>query len=163
VRLGEDLRQLELAVARGKTQRALVRSGFDAARNPLEAGDAAPRPYAQAGEAAARAEADRIGQPPAPLEVHVEQVAARFKLGKSLAQCFGERQIPGELSERLELDQVGGQQAMLALVGRRGRPGQAKTRRAHRRLARSAQRQVARADLVAGEHHAALEASAQLR
>ena len=105
-RLGKNARKIELGLARRQGQAALRLARLDASRESREPRQLAARVHAEIGKAAAHRDALRRGEIAAPLELRIEQPAARRQIGQEPAHVRGQGQRGRELRERLELDYV---------------------------------------------------------
>ena len=105
-RLGKNAREIELGLARRQGHAALRLARLDASRQSREPRHLAARARAEIGKAAAHRDALRRGEIAAPLELRIEQPAARRQIGQEPAHVRGQGQRGRELRERLELDDV---------------------------------------------------------
>src|SRR6185369_89479 len=84
-RIGKDLRQIDLGLARGELEAAFLLARLERAAQAGEAGKAAPPTEAEVAEARAGGEALRAGEPALPFEARVVDAAGRLQLGEQRA------------------------------------------------------------------------------
>src|SRR5207302_10507265 len=96
----------------------------------------------------------------APLELRIEQPAARRQIGQELAHVHGQGQRGGELSKRLEIDHVGRRRARGVGAGRSRLQDELEIRGGDRQSIFSAEGYAATAEFIAVAARASLQAAA---
>ena len=159
-RLGENARKIERGLARGEGHAAFRLGRLDRSRQSGEPRHLAARVHAEIGKAAARGNVPRRGKIAAPLELRIEQPAARRQIGQELAHVPGQGQRGGELCKRLQIDHVGRRRARGVGAGRSRLEHELEIRRGDGRSIFSAEGYPATAEFIAVAARASLQAAA---